>query len=210
MNTEKDKKKLEQAEIEKLSEIVNKNKKSSRYIALFSAIAFIIGLTVSITSVFNLTKEQIETTNSLKNNQILIDSLISKKDILTTQFSKKDTITKFITEFLTTVKTDSTLSQYYADRVQNYYLRKNLRLDQIKQEKKWFNQEHPRSKLTFNQSDITVNIKNDNTSEVFVNTLYYPDSLGKPIEIIYQIKLNSDNKVYFVRNLEPEKKQGNH
>lgn len=207
MNTDKDKNILEHSEVQKLAEIVEKSKKSSRYIALISAVAAIIGITVSVTSVFHLTNQQIETNDSLKYNQILIDSLISKKDSITFQLSKKDSVTKFITEFLTTIKTDSTLSKYYADRVQNYYLRKNLRLDQIKQEKKRFNRDHPRSKLTFNQSDITVNLKHDMTSEVFVNTLYYPDSLGKPIEIIYQIKVNKDNKVYFVRNLEPEAKQ---
>jgi len=200
-------KELKDKELKELSDIVHKSKKSSRYISIISVLAILIGLTVSITSIFHLTNQQIEATDSLKTNSILIDSLLETKDSLTFQMSRKDSIVKFVTEFLTVIKSDSTVGKYYAVRVQKYYLRTDVRLNQIKQEKKWFIQDHPRSKVTFNSSDINVNLKKDKTSEIFVNALYYSDTLGKPQEIIYQIKLNQDNKVFFIRNLEPETKK---
>jgi hypothetical protein len=197
---------MEKEEIKKLEELVSKSKKTSRYIALLSMVAAIIGFVVLITNVFHLTKQQSETVDSLQTNKLVIDSLINSKDSLTLQLSKKDSVINFIAEFLTIKKPDSTLDKYYADNIRKYYLRKDLSLNEIKKEKKQFVNDFPRSKLKFNKSDIVVNIKKDNTSEVFVNTLYYSDSLANPTEIIYQIKLNKKMKVYFIRNLKPESK----
>lgn len=197
-------KRFEKEKIQKLVQLSTKNKRYSRMIAIVSMVALVTGFTILISNTFKITLQQVEVKDSLNRNKLIIDSLLLTWDNFKSETTKRDSISAFISEFLTVIKIDSTLDKYYSNRVERYYLRKNLRLDQIKQEKKWHIQDNPRSKVTFDKNDILLNIKPDNTSEIYVNALYYPDSLGKPVEIIYQIKLNRDNKVYYIRNLEPQ------
>ena len=198
------KKNFEKEKIEKLVQLSTKSKRYSRMIAIVSIVAAVIAFSISITNNLKLTNQQVEVKDSLNQNKLIIDSLLLTTDNFKSETTNRDSISTFINEFLTVIKSDSILDKYYSNRVERYYLRKNLRLDQIKQEKKWHTQDNPRSKVTFDKNDISINIKPDNTSEIYVNALYYPDSLGKPVEIIYQIKLNKDNKVYYIRNLEPQ------
>ena len=198
------KKNFEKEEIKKLVQLSTKSKRYSRMIAIVSIVAAVIAFSISITNNLKLTNQQVEVKDSLNQNKLIIDSLLLTTDNFKSETTNRDSISAFINEFLTVIKSDSILDKYYSNRVERYYLRKNLRLDQIKQEKKWHIQDNPRSKVTFDKNDISINIKPDNTSEIYVNALYYPDSLGKPVEIIYQIKLNKDNKVYYIRNLEPQ------
>lgn len=116
---------------------------------------------------------------------------------------KENNVKKFILELLSDIKSDSTIGKYYADTIQDYYSRKDVLLEQIKKDINSINQVHPGLKITFNNSDITVNLKEDNTSEVYVNAKCYSDSTLTSTETIFQIKLNQSMKVYFIRNLVP-------
>jgi hypothetical protein len=204
MNVGSEEKILEEVELEKLSKLVSSSKKSSLNIAIISALLTIIGISFSISSYLNLSIGGRYITNM--DTSFVIDSF-GNMDNGSISSEKELGVINFVTEYLTNLKPDSSLHIYYADRVENYYLLRNIGLDQIRKEKQRFKKKHPKSKLTFNQSDISVSLKEDNTSEVFVNTLYYPDSTRAPREIIYQIKLNNQNKVYFVRNLEPSSRK---
>lgn len=202
MNQENYDKELERIkntiEYKKISNI----SRDSKYLSLLSIIILFITFIYGTFNINKLNKE----TNILEEKK---DSLLNlNKDLeksakkFELQISKKNKVIDFISAFLSEIKTDENINQFYAEKVDRYYLRKNLNLKQIMDEKKQFNTINPKSKVTFKRDDIIVDLKKDNTSEVYVNVLYFPDSLRTPKEIIYQIKLDSLNKVYYVRNLE--------
>ncbi|MCA6422841.1 MAG: hypothetical protein IM568_08505 [Flavobacterium sp.] len=204
MNSEEQK--FDKNELKKLAEIANKRRKDARIISLLGIIATLVGLVYSIVYTVNLSKKQVEVLETIQHKEILVDSLENISNQLNEKFTKSDSVKHFINEFLSTVKDENNLDKYYSPKVERYYLRKNVRLDQIKQEKKWHLQDNPRSKLMFDLSDITITEKENNYFEAFVNTLYFVDSLKQPREIIYQLKVNNDMKVFYIRNLEPENK----
>lgn len=204
MNSEEQK--FDKNELKKLAEIANKRRKEARIISLLGIIATLVGLVYSIVYTVNLSKKQVEVLKTIQHKEILVDSLENISNQLNEKFTKSDSVKHFINEFLSTVKDENNLDKYYSPKVERYYLRKNVRLDQIKQEKKWHLQDNPRSKLMFDLSDITITEKENNYFEAFVNTLYFADSLKQPREIIYQLKVSNDMKVFYIRNLEPEKK----
>lgn len=194
---------IKNEEMQKLSEIVVKNKKTSYRIGIIGLLAAIIGFSISIYSIYKLTDENIAVDKQIKVNKIKIDSLNAYKDTLVTQMSRKDSIADLISNFLTEKKSDARLSFYYADTVQNYYLKKRVTLAEIKKERREYSSLNPKSKVTFDKKDISINFKPNGTSVIYVNALYFADSLKIPKEIIYQVKLNKKMKVYYIRNWEP-------
>lgn len=204
MNSEEQK--FDKNELKKLAEIANKRRKDARIISLLGVIATLVGLICSVLFIVNLSKKQVDILETIQHKEILVDSLQNISNELNVKLTKRDSIIHFVDEFLSTIKDENNLDKYYSSKVERYYLRKNISLDQIKKERKWYIQDNPRSKLMFNMSDISLTEKEDNSFEAFVNTLYYADSLKQPREIIYQIKISKDMKVFYIRNLEPEKK----
>lgn len=199
---------LEKKEIEQLSEILSKRKKDASTIGILGIIASIIGFGIAIVYLFSLSKKQVEAVDDLKKNKVIIDSLENTKKAFDLEKKNRDSISLFVNDFLTTIKSDSTLTKYYSNFLERYYLLENISLKEVIKERTKNRQRHPRSKLTFNKEDILLKNNPDTNYEAFINTSYYPDSTKLySIEIVYQLKINKNKKVYFIRNLEPQIKK---
>jgi len=130
-------------------------------------------------------------------------SQVTVQDVDSLQMIKKEEIKKFVIEFLTTVKSDESLNKYYADEVQRCYLKENLTLYDVIKEKNYYKKTHPRAKVILNPSTININLKDEETTEVFANADYFSDSLGvSSKQIVYHLKINKDTKVFYINNPE--------
>ncbi|HKR06731.1 MAG TPA: hypothetical protein VJY62_19000 [Bacteroidia bacterium] len=190
-------------ETQKLLEDISAHQKRTKQIIIgLVAVAMISVLGAIFFAGNKVVEQQIQTTDSLQSKTKIIDSLATGYDSLSAKETRKDSIVKFITKFLAP-KPDSLLSYFFADTLERYYLQPNVTLSQLKEIKKNRIGQYPRSKVFFTPADIKINISNPNRSEIVASVKYYEDSLENPRELIYQIKLNSDYKVFYVRNLIP-------
>jgi hypothetical protein len=143
---------------------------------------------------YHFIKWKKKATDTLQVNTVNTDSL---------QIVRKENIRTFVIEFLSTVKTDESLSKYYAENVQRCYLKENLTLSEVIKEKKYYKRIHPRAKVILIPSSININLVDSETAEVSANADYYADSLAvNPKQIVYQLKIDKNNKVFYINNPE--------
>ena len=191
-------------EIEKLFLINKKNKKVSRFIGLISIVAVLIGLSATVFSVFQLSESQTDAVNTLNNNKLIIDSLTIKSDSILQQKIMEDSVISIVLKYLKSTNKIGYANDVFTDTIQKYYLKSNLTLGEVKWHQDWHKRNFPRAKLVFDNIDILVSFNKKDTVEVYMDAIYYPDSLKRPINTLYQIKLNNENKIFYIRNLEPK------
>lgn len=195
---------IELHELEKLAVISKKRKKDSRIIGIFSVISAAVGFSFAIYYILSLSNRQQVIMEMTSNQQIEVDSLLNVTESFEIKSTKQDSVKHLIIDFLSTIKDEEQIEKFYAKNVERYYLKKNVSIEQIKLDKRSHIEEKPRSKLTFEAEDIVLTERLNGTFEAFVNAIYYKDSLNDPVEIIYQIKVNDDYKVFYVRNIKPQ------
>jgi hypothetical protein len=186
-----------------LEGMVKRSKTISARIAVAGIVLATVGFGIAVSNIFKLTEQQVIVSDSLAVKANVIDSLSYTTDSLVVRETRRDSVVKFIGFFLSP-KPDSVIPYTYTDTVERYYLRSNYSLKQIQKERQFTQNRTPRAKTTYDPKDVSISIVAPDTVEVFVPTKYYADSLtDTPKDIIYQIKLNSAYRVFYVRNLLP-------
>lgn len=186
----------ENDELKKLILNNKKNNKVSRIIGLIGIIATTIGLSALI---FDTTVSK--TSNNNKNTE-LNDSIQIKYNTLKTEYIRREKVKSIAIQFIESFNEPS--NQFLSDTIRQYYLKKNLSYKDVKWHQKWHKRHLPRAKVVIDKNDIVINLSKSDTVEIFVNGIYYPDSLKESENIVYQLKLNRENKIFYVRNLVPK------
>ncbi|KAF2518397.1 hypothetical protein E0W68_08685 [Flavobacterium salilacus subsp. salilacus] len=173
--------------------IINKQKKFYNYIAALSLIAIVIGLTALI--IQNKSQnEELKNIESISTENSINDSVID---------SKKD----YVIQFLDLNNSKQNIKSCFSNDVDRFYLKTNLNSNQIEKETNDYYNKFPRARVFIDKTSFVIKLNEDKSSEIFVNGKYYTDSLklstDMPKDVIFQIKLDDENKIYYVRNLEP-------
>jgi hypothetical protein len=189
---------------EKLSEILNRNKKNYRNATFFGIIATLLGLIFAIISLIQTKKSQL----NIDQEKIKIDSVqVQERKLLDSILVQKklhDKLCYYTLEFLNAEKNDSNIKKYYAPILELYYDKKNISLNYIIENKRRFVSQYPKSKFVFKIEGVTSRIIESNSADITATGLFYPDSLGKPTEMIYKIRINlNDYKIYRINNYTP-------
>lgn len=197
------KKDFKNDELKKLVIANKKNKKVSRISGLIGIIAVTAGLSASIYSIY----ESSNSKNDVLNNKIELhvnDSIKNELDIMEKINIKKDSIKDVVSLFIQSFNKPEIINQLLTDTVQKYYLKNNLSHKEIEWHQSWHKKHFPRAKVVLDKNEIVISFNKKDTTEVYANAIYYPDSLKSSIDIVYQIKLNNNMKIFYVRNLEPK------
>jgi uncharacterized iron-regulated protein len=178
---------------EELKKLIINNKKIKKYSRIFGLIGIIattIGLSASIFTVFETT---VSRHGRSSNNKTELN------DFLKSESLRKERVQSIVIQFIESF--DKPSSQFLTDTIRQYYLKKNLIYKDVEWHQRWHKRHFPRAKVIVNKNDIVINLSKADTVEVFVNGIYYPDSLKESENIVYQLKLNRENKIFYVRNL---------
>jgi len=186
-------------ELKKLILNNKKNKKVSRIIGLIGIIATTIGLSASIFIIFESTVSR-KSNNDM--NKELNDSVEIKYNTLKKENIRRERVKSLVIQFIESF--DKPSNQFLTDTIRQYYLKKNLIYKDVEWHQNWHKRHFPRAKVVIDKNDIVINLSKADTVEVFVNGIYYPDSIKESENIVYQLKLNRENKIFYVRNLVPK------
>lgn len=189
----------------KLDEIIKRNKKMSNILMLIGLVGMCIAFIAFIVVETNDKQNGKFLSDSLKANKIIIDSLLITKKQVDISNEKKESLINLLSEFLNLISTSDRYepSKYYTEIVERYYLKNNVKSEEIKEEIKKYKKKHPNAKLQFNREDFDIAFKSNGSVEIYLNAQYYPDKLSSKQEIVFEIKMNSQHKIYYIRNLIP-------
>lgn len=192
----------QKTDMQKVDEIIKRNKKVSRILSLSGVILGSIGMVYLVLNQIEDTKIK----NTLNVQEVIIDSLSISKKLDVKKQKQIDSLNNFTNDFLSKINSTQNFSHYYDTLVTTFYLKHNLKIEQVREEITLHRKKYPRAKLIFNKNDIHVSVKNESFCEIYINTRYYPDSiLSKSEDLLFQIRLNSNNKIFYIRNLIPKK-----
>jgi hypothetical protein len=155
---------------------------------------------ITTISVYLFFDKKIEVNPTKDNNhQINLDNSIDGYKQKEMELKRRtDSLSQFVLEFLKAEKTDSSnIVKYYASNLEVYYQHKNSSLNYILQNRHRFIKAYPKSKFYFDKFGIDVNIIGEDTADVTVSGLFYPDSSEAPKQILYKIKIDMTQKKIF-------------
>lgn len=184
---------------DKYSRLIEKNKSRTIALRIIGLLFIVLGVASTLFFNFNLQKQNTNIADSLTSQNVIVDSLVKETDSVNI---RRDTITKIIKNFLRVKEDTINIAQFYADTMERYYLKKNITLEQVKQERKVYNIKHKPAQIKVGNPNITLDLSKIDTIEALVNVPYISSGIQR--ELIYQLKFNSNNKIFYVRNLLPK------
>lgn len=181
-----------------LTQIVRKNKKRVSVLTLLGFALTVLGVLSTLFFNFHLQKENSTIEDTLTSKTSIVDSLTKKVD---NDNLRHNTILAIIHDFLKIKEDTINISRFYSDTLERYYLMKNITIDQVKKERRKYNLTHKPLEIKFDPADIQLDMSNSDTLQAFVNATYYS---GSKKDLIYHLKFNKKNKIFFIRNLQPK------
>ena len=192
-------------ESKKIENILKQNNSYSKGLSIAGILLVVLGMLFYVTMNNQLKQE----------NKVIADSLntihtkISKDTLkIIEHFSKKrDSVMKILDKyFANKVKSDQEYRFFYMDTLKRFFLKEMIPLNEILQKKLY---KSPRNTersifLYSREKDVDIDLNYKDTIQIYVNLVYYFDSLKAPHNIIYQLKMNSNYKIFYVRNLLPQ------
>ncbi|MBB3699503.1 hypothetical protein KMW28_24740 [Flammeovirga yaeyamensis] len=194
----------DQEELNKLNDIIKNNNKTSRISSIIGLIALSIG--VAFTT-FNLVRvsDKVETNEKeIEQKKIKITQLADIVEIIDKKEKKVDVSKRLIVDFFESLNSNKEISIFFSDTVARYYLKEKISRIELKEISEEFQLKYPRAKTEYDINDIIVNVNNIDSTEIFIETAFFKDSLKQSQDIIYQFKTDQKNNIFFIRNLIPD------
>ena len=187
----------------------NRFERKSRIGTILIGIGILIILAAMVTLTFHSKKTDIVI--NAKQDTILafkeqIDSVDKIENI---KLSRKDSIIKIVRNYIKihheNNDTSKLVNTFYTDTIQQYFGDKNITFKKLSiiRNKKLLDRPYDREAVKYTDNDIHIDFRND-TTDVFINILYFKDSMLPPQELIYKIKFNKEKRIFFVKDYLPK------
>ncbi len=198
-------------ELKKLDEIVNKNKKYVRYVTIASIAVVLVGLVALVlrsqkkadaVSKLEVKKDSIAGQLSLEAEKV--DSLRHTDAVINAPIidSARNIIDRFLQE-----KSDSAAYLYYADTVENYFNNEKPFTFQMILERQKLRGRN--AKIIYKKEDIIVTVRDGGVKDVILDAQYSSNPKEYSFQdLIYDFKLNKENKIFFIQSRKGKKYEG--
>jgi hypothetical protein len=87
---------------------------------------------------------------------------------------------------------------FFSERIDRFFLLENISSQDAYYQMRWYMKTYPDSKIEYNISEVSIE-KKQSSYYVYLPLTNYKDK-NSPVEIISEIRLNKDKKIYHIRD----------
>jgi hypothetical protein len=193
---------MEKESFEDLLDLFNKKESRKRRITLLIlAIIIIAGVIftgIAISKISHVEK---------KSEEIIVakDSLEKVTQKINIKISRDDSVKNIVLSYLNRKNiTDESIAAFFIDTVERYFRKENIsRYDLIKEDRKFW-KKFPNEVFKYD-SNFAINVLDSVNTSVMVSGIYSRAPKEPAQNLIEEIKLNKDFKIYYVRAFLTEK-----